>query len=83
MLNGKRVPKRKSYLACYYHYHHTACFKKRGLTKRNVLHELYHHIVACGLPSAEARGRRGEMSSTEEERQARMYSYSVVRKAKS
>jgi transcription elongation factor Elf1 len=70
-LNGKRM--RKSYLACYHCDQHTAYFKKKGLTKNNVLHELYHHI-------AEVRGL--EMSSTEEERQARMYSYNFIRKAR-
>jgi hypothetical protein len=72
VLDGKKVHK-KSYLACYYYDRHTACFKKKGLTKRNVLHELYHHIV-------EARGL--EMSSTEEERQASMYSCNFTRKAR-
>jgi hypothetical protein len=71
-LDGKRVH-RRSYLACYYYDHHTAYFKKKGLTKRNVLHELYHHIVEV---------RSLEISSTEEERQARMYSYNFIRKAR-
>ena len=44
-----------------------------GLSKRNVLHELYHHIV-------EAKGL--EMSSTEEEKQACLYSYNLMRKAR-
>jgi len=38
-----------------------ACFTKKGLNKRNVLHELYHHIVdSNGL----------EMSERKEEREA-------------
>jgi hypothetical protein len=64
---------RKSYLACYYYDRHTAYFRKRGLTKRNVLHELYHHIVnAKGL----------ETSSREEEKQASVYSCNFARKAR-
>jgi hypothetical protein len=72
VLDDKRVHK-KSYLACYYYDRHTACFKKKGLTKRNVLHELYHHIVnAKGL----------EISSREEEKQASVYSCNFARKAR-
>ncbi|MGA2768657.1 MAG: hypothetical protein ABSF24_10140 [Candidatus Bathyarchaeia archaeon] len=72
VLDGKKVHK-KSWLACYYYDQHTAYFKKRGLTKRYVLHELYHHIVnAKGL----------ETSSREEEKQASAYSCNFARKAR-
>jgi len=40
-LNGRRVMR-----ACECDYFEgIACFTKRGLKKRNVLHELYHHII--------------------------------------
>ena len=41
ILNGKRV--RKEWVAWYLE--NTACFKKNGLRKRIVLHELYHHLI--------------------------------------
>jgi hypothetical protein len=41
ILNGKRV--RKTWVAWYLE--NQACFKKEGLTKRIVLHELYHHLI--------------------------------------
>ena len=41
ILNGKRV--RKEWVAWYLE--NQACFKKEGLRKRIVLHELYHHLV--------------------------------------
>ena len=41
ILNGRRVMR-----ACECDYFEgTACFTKKGLNKRNVLHELYHHVV--------------------------------------
>jgi len=41
ILNGRRVMR-----ACECDYFEgLACFTKRGLNKRNVLHEIYHHIV--------------------------------------
>jgi hypothetical protein len=88
VLDGKKVHK-KSWLACYYYDQHTAYFKKRGLTKRYVLHELYHHIVEVTPPRAKLRaggvlGRRGlELSSREEEKQASVYSCNFARKARS
>ena len=41
ILDGKRV--RKEWFAWYLE--NQACFKKEGLEKRIVLHELYHHLV--------------------------------------
>ena len=41
IVDGRRVG--DGYEACYYK--HAAYFKKRGLNKHNVLHELYHHIA--------------------------------------
>jgi hypothetical protein len=41
ILDGKRV--RKEWFAWYEE--NQACFKKEGLTKRIVLHELYHHLI--------------------------------------
>src|SRR5450756_494924 len=42
ILNGKKV--RKEWVAWYLE--NQACFKKEGLEKRIILHELYHHLVA-------------------------------------
>jgi hypothetical protein len=41
ILDGRKVT--KGYLCDYFE--GIACFTKKGLNKRNVLHELYHHIV--------------------------------------
>jgi hypothetical protein len=41
ILDGKRV--RKEWFAWYGENH--ACFKKEGLNKRVILHELYHHLM--------------------------------------
>lgn len=41
VVNGRRVGNGDE--ACYYK--NKAYFTRRGLNKRNVLHELYHHIV--------------------------------------
>jgi len=43
VLNGRRVGNGDE--ACYDYDNYTAYFTKKGLNKRNVLHELYHHIV--------------------------------------
>lgn len=45
ILDGKRVGKRKAngWIACYSK--NKAYFTKKGLMKRIVLHELYHHLV--------------------------------------
>ena len=60
VLDGRRVGNGDE--ACYENY--IAYFTKRGLKKRNVLHELYHHIVEVnGL----------EMSEAKEEREANRY----------
>ena len=60
VLNGRRVG--KGYVA--YYFKNRAYFTKKGLTKRTVLHELYHHLVYVnGL----------EMLKTKEERNAECY----------
>lgn len=41
VLDGRRVG--KSCIATYFD--NKACFTRRGLTKKAVLHELYHHLV--------------------------------------
>ena len=48
-----------------------ACFTKKGLKKKNVLHELYHHIV-------ENKGL--EMSERKEEREAGFFAREVLKK---
>jgi hypothetical protein len=60
ILNGKRV--RKEWVAWYFE--NQACFKKDGLRKRIVLHELYHHLVEV---------KRLELSLRTEEKEANAY----------
>jgi hypothetical protein len=60
ILDGKRV--RKEWVAWYLE--NQACFKKDGLKKRIVLHELYHHLV-------EARSLK--MPLKKEEKEANQY----------
>lgn len=50
VLDGRRVG--NGDIACYFE--NRACFTKRGLSKRCVLHEFYHHLVDAkgwNLPS--------------------------------
>jgi hypothetical protein len=64
VLDGKRVGKRKGngWVACYLE--NKTYFTKMGLTKRTVLHELYHHLIDTkGL----------EMPIREEEKEANTY----------
>lgn len=66
ILNGRKVGKR--YVA--YYFQNRAYFTKKGLTKRTVWHELYHHIVYInGL----------DMSGTREEASANRYSRDFLR----
>ena len=67
IVDGRRVMK-----ACEADYFEgTACFTRKGLNKRNVLHELYHHIVENnGL----------EMSEKIEEMEANRFARKVMRK---
>jgi hypothetical protein len=66
ILNGRRVMR-----ACEADYFEgIACFTKKGLNKRNVIHELYHHIVdSNGL----------EMSERKEEMEANMFVRAVIK----
>ena len=65
--NGRRVMR-----ACESDYYEgIACFTKKGLKKRNVLHELYHHIV-------EAKGI--EMAEKKEERMANLFVREIMKK---
>jgi hypothetical protein len=66
-LDGKKV---KGYYAIYES--NKSWFRKKGLTKRMVLHELYHHLVEC---------YKLEMNLTEEERKANFYAKSVLARA--
>ena len=65
IVDGRRVMRTKTHRTYSAHYYRNkACFTKRGLTKRLVLHELYHHIVdAYDL----------DMTKTREERAANNY----------
>jgi len=70
-LDGKRVGARKGngWLACYSE--NKAYFTKRGLNKRTVLHEFYHHLV-------ETKGL--ELPERIEEKQANSYASEFVKK---
>jgi hypothetical protein len=67
ILDGKRVGKK--YVA--YYEKNVTRFKIRGLTKRIVLHEFYHHI---------ANSKGFDITLTEEEKQARLYSRNFMQK---
>lgn len=53
------------------YFENVAAFTKKGLKKRNVLHELYHHVV-------EEKGI--EMSDRKEERMANQFVIEVMKK---
>jgi len=55
--------------ACYYDY--VAYFKKRGLNKRNVLHEFYHHIAYI---------YNWDLSEKIEEKEANRYAKKIIHK---
>jgi len=55
ILNGKKVG--NPYYACYLE--NKAYFTKKGLRKRTILHELYHHLICeKGLELSERTGER-------------------------
>jgi len=59
ILNGRKVGNGDS--ACYFE--NRAYFKKAGLKKRVVLHELYHHLVnSSGLELPDKLEERGAKS---------------------
>jgi hypothetical protein len=63
ILNGRKVGNGDS--ACYFE--NKAYFKKRGLKKRTVLHELYHHLIdAKGLEIPVNREEKNANSYTRE-----------------
>jgi len=66
ILDGRRVMRTKTHKTYSAHYcRDKGYFTKRGLTKRTVLHELYHHLVYVnGL----------DMTKAKEERAANSYS---------
>lgn len=67
VVDGRRVGNGDE--ACYDNY--VAYFTKKGLNKRNVLHELYHHIVEA---------YELDMSERMEERMAKRYVRNVMKK---
>jgi len=69
VLDGRRVG--NGDIAVYFE--NKAYFTKRGLNKRNVLHELDHHL---------AYGKKWEMSERIEETEASRYARRVLRKIK-
>ena len=66
IVDGRRVG--NSYEA--YYDDNFAYFKKRGLNKRNVLHEFYHHLVSV---------YDLDMKESVEERKAYWYSRTVLK----
>ena len=68
IVDGRKVT--KGYPCDYFE--NTACFTKKGLNKRNVLHELYHHI---------ANNKGLEISEKKEEREASRFAKEVMRKS--
>ena len=67
VVDGRRVM--RGHRADYFE--NIACFTKKGFNKRNVLHELYHHLV-------EANGI--EMDGREEERLASLFVREIMKK---
>ena len=67
ILDGRRVGNGNEAI----HWEGKAFFTKRGLNKRNVLHELYHHIVEK---------KRVKMIRTIEEREACRFAREVMKK---
>ena len=68
ILDGRKVI--KGYPCDYFE--GIACFTKKGMNKRNVLHELYHHIV----------NNKGlEISEKKEEREASRFVRKIMRKS--
>ena len=68
VLDGRKVT--KGYVCDYSE--GIACFTTKGLNRRNVLHELFHHIVNNnGL----------EISEKKEEREASSFSRKIMRKS--
>lgn len=67
ILNGRRVM--RSCVADYFE--GVTCFTKKGLKKRNVLHELYHHIIEC---------KNLDMSEMKEEREANRFAGEIMKK---
>jgi len=74
IVDGRRVMRtrtHKTYLAHYYR--NRAYFTKKSVTKRNVLHEVYHHLVdVYGL----------EMNRNKEEREAHRFVIEVLGRAR-
>jgi len=63
ILNGKRVGTRKSngWLASYSE--GKAFFTKRGLNRRSVLHEFYHHLIEMNMFEIPIRKEEAEANS--------------------
>jgi len=73
LVDGRRVMRtktHKTYLAHYYR--NRAYFTRRGMNKRNVLHELYHHLV-------DVKGI--EMPRWKEEREANLFVREVMKRS--
>jgi hypothetical protein len=68
ILNGRKVGNGDD--ACYFE--NKAYFTKRGLNRRTILHELYHHLIKMkGL----------ELPERIEEKQANVYASAFVKKS--
>ena len=67
IVDGRRVG--NNYQDCYEE--HVAYFKKKGLNKRNVLHEFYHHLAYLF---------DWDISERKEEKQASWYSRIILKR---
>jgi hypothetical protein len=72
IVDGRRVMRTKTHKTYLAHYcRNKAYFTRRGMNKRNVLHELYHHLVDIkGI----------EMPRWKEERMANLFVREVMKK---
>jgi len=70
ILNGRKVG--NGDIACYFE--NKAYFTKRGLNRRTVLHELYHHLIYVNDL---------DISETKEERNANSYAKGFLEKSAS
>jgi hypothetical protein len=69
VVDGRSVGKR-SWKACYNYETRTAYFKRKNLDRRNVMHELFHHVVfSYNL----------NLSKSREEREAEEYANRILK----
>jgi len=59
ILDGRRVPKK----CCGVYFKNKACFKREGLKRRVVLHEIFHHLVETKGLELPIRGEEKEANN--------------------